>query len=114
MLDLHTSLLRRLANIFSSFGYDFRFHRGFHKDGDIKNIGGTTKAAITCPNVSWTTSVYHKEAAQRVRKKSIQKDRRLKLNFFIVETPIPKAKRSGIGKLNNPAQRRVMRLNLQE
>ena len=26
---------------------------------------------------------------------------------FIVETPIPKAKRSGIGKLNNPAQRRV-------
>jgi hypothetical protein len=23
---------------------------------------------------------------------------------FIVETPIPKAKRSGIGKLNNPAQ----------
>jgi hypothetical protein len=38
---------------------------------------------------------------------------------FIVETPIPKvksgacqAKRSGIGKLNNPAQRRVMRLKL--
>ena len=28
-------------------------------------------------------------------------------HFFIVETPIPKAKRSGIGKLNNPAQRRV-------
>jgi hypothetical protein len=35
-------------------------------------------------------------------------------NFFIVETPNPKvktgacwAKRSGIGKLNNPAQRRV-------
>jgi hypothetical protein len=26
---------------------------------------------------------------------------------FVVETPIPKAKRSGIGKLNNPAQRRV-------
>jgi hypothetical protein len=26
---------------------------------------------------------------------------------FIVETPIPKAKRSGIGKLNNPAKRRV-------
>ena len=26
---------------------------------------------------------------------------------FIVETPIPKAKRSGIGKLNNPAMRRV-------
>jgi hypothetical protein len=26
---------------------------------------------------------------------------------IIVETPIPKAKRSGIGKLNNPAQRRV-------
>ena len=37
----------------------------------------------------------------------------IRLNFaevlpkFIVETPIPKAKRSGIGKLNNPAQRRV-------
>jgi hypothetical protein len=71
---------------------------------EILNIGGTAKAAITCPNVSWTTSVYHKEAAQRVRKKSIQKDIRLKLNFFIVETPIPKAKRSRIGKLNNPAQ----------
>jgi hypothetical protein len=27
--------------------------------------------------------------------------------FSIVETPIPKAQRSGIGKLNNPAQRRV-------
>jgi len=27
--------------------------------------------------------------------------------IFIVETPIPKAKRSGIGKLNNPAKRRV-------
>jgi hypothetical protein len=27
--------------------------------------------------------------------------------LFIVETPIPKAKRSGIGKLNNPAKRRV-------
>jgi len=26
---------------------------------------------------------------------------------FIVETPIPKAKRSGIGKLNNPAKRRI-------
>ena len=26
------------------------------------------------------------------------------------ETPIPKAKHSGIGKLNDPAQRRVMRL----
>ena len=26
---------------------------------------------------------------------------------FIVETPIPKAERSGIGKLNNPAKRRV-------
>jgi hypothetical protein len=26
---------------------------------------------------------------------------------FIVETPIPKAQRSGIGKLNNPAKRRV-------
>jgi hypothetical protein len=25
----------------------------------------------------------------------------------IVETPIPKAKRSGIGKLNNPVKRRV-------
>jgi len=30
------------------------------------------------------------------------------------ETPIPKAKRIGIGKLNNPAKRRVMRLKLQE
>jgi len=29
------------------------------------------------------------------------------IHDFIVETPIPKAKRSGIGKLNNPAQRRV-------
>jgi hypothetical protein len=29
------------------------------------------------------------------------------LSNFIVETPIPKAKRSGIGKLNNPAKRRV-------
>jgi len=27
--------------------------------------------------------------------------------YFIVETPIPKAQRSGIGKLNNPAKRRV-------
>jgi len=27
--------------------------------------------------------------------------------FFIRETPIPKAKRIGIGKLNNPAKRRV-------
>jgi hypothetical protein len=27
--------------------------------------------------------------------------------MFIVETPIPKAKRSGLGKLNNPAKRRV-------
>jgi hypothetical protein len=26
---------------------------------------------------------------------------------FIAETPILKAKRSGIGKLNNPAKRRV-------
>jgi hypothetical protein len=26
---------------------------------------------------------------------------------IIVETPIPKVKRIGIGKLNNPAQRRV-------
>jgi hypothetical protein len=26
----------------------------------------------------------------------------------IVETPIPKAKRGGIGKLNNPAKRRVL------
>jgi hypothetical protein len=26
---------------------------------------------------------------------------------FIVETTIPKAQRSGIGKLNNPAKRRV-------
>ena len=30
------------------------------------------------------------------------------------ETPIPKAQRGGIGKLNNPAQRRVMRLKLQK
>jgi len=29
------------------------------------------------------------------------------MSLFIVETPIPKAKRSGIGKLNNPAKRRV-------
>jgi len=28
-------------------------------------------------------------------------------NVIIVETPIPKAKRSGIGKLNNPTKRRV-------
>jgi hypothetical protein len=27
--------------------------------------------------------------------------------FFIRETPIPKAKRIGIGKLNNPAKRSV-------
>jgi hypothetical protein len=27
--------------------------------------------------------------------------------IVIIETPIPKAQRSGIGKLNNPAQRRV-------
>jgi len=27
--------------------------------------------------------------------------------IFIVETPISKAKRIGIGKLNNPAKRRV-------
>jgi hypothetical protein len=31
----------------------------------------------------------------------------LRLKDIIVETPIPKAKRGGIGKLNNPAQRRV-------
>ena len=30
------------------------------------------------------------------------------IHTFIVETPIPKAKRSGIGKLNNPAKRRVL------
>ena len=30
-----------------------------------------------------------------------------KIISIIVETPIPKAKRSGIGKLNNPAKRRV-------
>jgi hypothetical protein len=28
-------------------------------------------------------------------------------HHFIRETPIPKVKRSGIGKLNNPAKRRV-------
>ena len=33
---------------------------------------------------------------------------------FIVETPISKAKRSGIGKLNNHAKRRVVRLKLQK
>ena len=31
---------------------------------------------------------------------------------IIRETPIPKAKRSGIGKLNNPAQRRVLTTKL--
>ena len=30
------------------------------------------------------------------------------IHTFIVETPIPKGKRSGIGKLNNPAKRRVL------
>ena len=38
---------------------------------------------------------------------TIQKEVRQHIIDFIVETPIPKAKRSGIGKLNNPAQRRV-------
>jgi len=32
--------------------------------------------------------------------------------IFYCETTIPKALRSGIGKLNNPAQRRVMRTKL--
>jgi hypothetical protein len=40
--------------------------------------------------------------------------RQYSCSALIVETPIPKAKRSGIGKLNNPAQRRVMRLKLQK
>jgi hypothetical protein len=34
--------------------------------------------------------------------------------IFIRETPIPIAKRGGIGKLNNPAKRRVMRFKLQK
>ena len=38
---------------------------------------------------------------------TIQKEVRQHIIDFIVETPIPKAKRSGIGKLNNPAKRRV-------
>jgi hypothetical protein len=38
---------------------------------------------------------------------TIQEEVRRHINDFIVETPIPKAKRSGIGKLNNPAKRRV-------
>jgi hypothetical protein len=33
---------------------------------------------------------------------------------YYCETPIPKVKHSGIGKLNNPAKRRVMRLKLQK
>ena len=38
---------------------------------------------------------------------AIQKEVRRHIIDFIVETPIPKAKRNGIGKLNNPAKRRV-------
>jgi hypothetical protein len=34
--------------------------------------------------------------------------------MFIRETPIPKAQRSGIDKLNNPAKRRVMRSKFQK
>ena len=30
------------------------------------------------------------------------------IKYLYCETPIPKAQRSGIGKLNNPAQRRVL------
>jgi hypothetical protein len=33
---------------------------------------------------------------------------------LIVETPTPKAKRSGIGKLNNPAKRMVMKPKFQK
>ena len=47
---------------------------------------------------------------ERTAMRSIRKNKFPRAAFgadVIVETPIPKAKRSGIGKLNNPAKRRV-------
>jgi guanylate kinase len=50
--------------------------------------------------VNQLISIY---VAQKCKRSRLQSE----IKQFISETPIPKAKRSGIGKLNNPAKRRV-------
>jgi len=54
--------------------------------------------------IIWLLSAYEVQVSVR-RNLFLYSDAQKRI--LIVETPIPKAKRSELGKLNNPAQRRV-------